>query len=161
MTEIIDLWPDKIKVEKIITPFIILRQQATLLGKKTKNIIQGKVYDLRLDSDLRSGFHYTFLIVVPALSDYQYKILDIIYGMSIYPVIINIEEDIWKDIPPRFYDQGARTTTRQIIAKSEDEFIEILRAIFNSTKVMRIISVLLSQSDPSYDPSLKEEEIQQ
>lgn len=169
MTEIVDLWPDTIKVEKIITPATILRQQASLLGKKTKNILKGEVYDQRLGSDPKSGFRYTFFIVAPALSNYQSRILTIRYGMSIYPVIMYVEdEEICKEIPSHFKltdkdmgDLPNKGMGDYMRANSEAEFLEVLKAIFNSAKVIRIISVLLSQSDPSYDPSLKEEEAKQ
>ncbi|MEK7400291.1 MAG: hypothetical protein AAB116_25380 [Candidatus Poribacteria bacterium] len=159
MTEIVDLWPDTIKVEKMITPVIILRQQASLLGKKTKNIIQGKVE--KGTDDTNGLFDYTLYIVAPALNDYRYRLLSISYGIHLYPLTIKIEdEEILSEIPPKFscttYKSGI-----SIKPNSEEEFKEVLKAIFNSKKVLRVISVLLSQSDPSYDPSLKEGETQQ
>lgn len=153
----IDLWPDKIGVEKLITPVTILRQQASLLGKKTKNIVQGEV---RSSKDSLTSFNYAFYIIATALDNYRYKLLEISYDESLYPVKINVDQEIWDEIPA-----GFKTMTSAMEyyfgAGSEKEFQDILKAIFGSKKVLRVISVLLSQSDPRYDPSLKEEEIPQ
>ena len=168
MAEIIDLWPDKIAVAKLITPVTILRQQASLLGKKTKNIVQGEVANWKLNIGAEYDFQYVFYIGAPALDNYRYRLLGIFYNVSaLYPVIIDVEdEEIQKEIPSKFkYGEkifGPSTKERiSVKANSEEEFLDILKAIFNSAKVLRVISVLLSQSDPSYDPSLKEEEIPQ
>jgi hypothetical protein len=163
MTEIVDLWPDEIKVEKLMPPVTILRQQASLLGKKTKNIVQGEVEDVRsgLNENL---FIYTFYIVVPALNNYRYRLFNISYELSLYPLQMYVENDIRKEIPPDFIKtkkDDAVGPLEFVYADSEEDFLKILKAIFNSTKVVRIISVLLSQSDPSYDQSLKENEMQQ
>ena len=147
----IDLWPDKIAVEKMITPVTILRQQASLLGKKTKNIVQGEV---RSSKDNFTSFNYAFYIIATAMDNYRYKLLEISYDESLYPVEINVEKEIWDEIPFRAMEY-------HVIAGSEKEFQDILKAIFGSKKVLRVISVLLSQSDQSYDPSLKENETQQ
>jgi hypothetical protein len=161
MTEIVDLWPDTIKVEKMITPVTILRQQASLLGRKTKNIIQGEVEKGTGDFSSDS-FAYTFYIVTPALNNYRYRLLSISYGVYLYPVAIKIEDkEILEEISSKFIAILTKSGILGITANSEPEFLNILRAIFNSAKVMRVISVLLSQSDPSYDPSLKDEETQQ
>jgi len=152
----IDLWPDKIAVEKMITPVTILRQQALLLGEKTKNIVQGEV---RSSKDNFTSFNYAFYIVATALDNYRYKLLEISYNESLYPVDIDVEEEIRKKIPDKFQIVEVERIGKFIVANSEEEFLDILKAIFNSAKVLRVISVLLSQSDPSYDPSLKEEEI--
>ena len=162
MTEIVDLWPDKIKVEKLITPVTILRQQASLLGKKTKGIVQGEIEDGKGGFSLNL-FNYTFYIVAPALNNYRYRLFNISYEVSLYPLEIDVESEIREEIPSNFIKKrsGAIIALEFVYANSEKDFLEILKAIFNSAKVLRVISVFLSQSDPSYDPSLKEEEIQQ
>jgi hypothetical protein len=160
MTEIVDLWPDEIKVEKLMPPVTILRQQASLLGKKTKNIVQGEVEDVRSNANL---FIYAFYIIVPALNNYRYRLFNISYELSLYPLQMYVENDIRKEIPSDFIKRKDDTVDplEFVYADSEKDFLEILRIVFNSTKVMRVISVLLSQSDPSYDPSFKENETQQ
>ncbi|HGJ66429.1 TPA: hypothetical protein ENS27_13785 [bacterium] len=153
MTEAIDLWPDKIAIdEKIITPVTILRQQASLLSDKTQNVLEGEVEDVKNTSE-PYDFHYAFYIIAPNLNNYRYRLLDIFYNISpLYPLRVELETDIYKEISPKFKSQK-----RTIGATSEKDFLDLLKEIFNSKKVLRVISVLLSQSDPSYDPSLKEE----
>ena len=39
----VDLWPTDIGKQRIKTPAAILRQQASLLGKRTNNLVEAKV----------------------------------------------------------------------------------------------------------------------
>lgn len=42
-TESMDLWPENIGASTTeLSPVAILRQQASLLGQKTKNLVEGK-----------------------------------------------------------------------------------------------------------------------
>jgi hypothetical protein len=129
------------------------------LGKKTKNIVQAEVREkgMRPANDL-GQFAYIFYLVAPALDDYRSKLFEINYNLALYPVKIELDEEILREIRDmKIPASSAGKGTSVIEANSEKQFKEFLKAIFNSKKVLRIISILLSQSDPSYDPSLKEE----
>ena len=62
-----DLWAEDIVTETVRTPVAILRGQASLLGKKTQNVILAEV-----DSDVSREFKHNFNIKVPALGYYSY-----------------------------------------------------------------------------------------
>ena len=59
-----DLWPKEIGTAEITSPVAILREQASLLGQKTKNLVEADVSPLNNDTDT---IFYHFYIVAPAL----------------------------------------------------------------------------------------------
>ena len=102
------------------TPLVILREQASLLGSKTKNLVEASV-TTHANGNI---FHHSFDLVVPALDRYTYNLFTIIHGPSLYPVTV------W-GTPVMFL--------------SEEQFIEWLGAKLSSPDTKRIVSILLSQ----------------
>ena len=70
-----DLWGD-IAPSAVRTPASILREQASLLGAKTKNTIEGQVETWTSGSKL----YHSFNLVVPALDNYSYELFKISHG---------------------------------------------------------------------------------
>lgn len=137
-----DLWPDDIKATGIKPPVTILKEQATLLGEKTNNIVTASV--LRSESrNLLSpvfgkDFSYTFFIEAPALGGYRYALFSIGHSIEIYPVYFDLDESIKKEfIGP---------IDKEVSVDSEEEFLDILQGIFNSDKTKKVIGSILSQS---------------
>jgi hypothetical protein len=137
----LDLWPDTIGEDLEKSPVSILREQASLLGQKTKNIVQAEVSIGPAEED---EFAHTFQIVAPAMSNYRYQLFTVYHKIYLYPVEIFAEDDILHEIAP-----GAE---RFVVAESEEEFMEMLKAVFGARKTIRIINALLSQSDPNWRP---------
>ncbi|RLC20652.1 MAG: hypothetical protein DRI57_04335 [Deltaproteobacteria bacterium] len=139
------LWPENLTVTGIKAPVIILREQASLLGDTTQNIIEAEVKradvspDMRLDKKNDMGFRYVFYIVAPALGNYQYKLFTIWHSVDLYPVIICPDQDVRDELYPDSHKDEIQT-------ESENEFIEMLKAIFHSKKTGNIIQALVSQS---------------
>lgn len=113
-----DLWGE-IEATQIRTPLVILREQAGLLGAKTKNLVEASVSTHANGST----FVHSLDLVIPAL-DYTYNLLTIYHGPSIYPVNVQFSE--------------ARFDT-------EEQFIEWLGAKLSSPETKRIVSNLLAQ----------------
>jgi hypothetical protein len=156
-----NLWPTEIDNTNVTPPVTILNQQATMLGTVTKNIILG---DVKARESEEYDFSYIFYIVAPALSNYRYKLLTIWHNIDLYPVIIQVEENIYNEISPSDKDKThfaflieppemERKIPNSFQAKSEDEFLEVLEAIFNTSKTKRIISALRAQSTDNYKVS--------
>lgn len=82
MTE--NLWGDFSQVPIERTPVVVLREQAELLSAATGEILNGSV--LRASSEGGSSFGSSLYIVAPALGNYRYYILRILYGPEPYPV---------------------------------------------------------------------------
>lgn len=155
----LDLWPEDIgPIPDLKSPVTILREQASLLGKKTNNLVEAEVVQLESVISEEKEFSYAFLIVAPALDNYRYKLFTISYGINLYPVTINVDKDIQAEIPPtaeerREIVKSGRVFTdlreeigikRKLVAESEDEFVEILKKIFSAKKTKRVIGALLS-----------------
>ena len=155
MLKMIDLWPASIEVSKIIPPVTILREQATMLGKKTKNLIKAEVKEFDQESSFqRFDFGYVFYIVAPTLYNYRFPLLSIYHNVEPYPLYVHVQEEIFKEISQKFEIMA----NIHIKVKSEDEFYEVLRAIFNSSKAKRVISILLAQSAPGFNLSSSDDE---
>ena len=85
-----NMWPEDIGQDIASkSPAAILREQASLLGNKTKNIVTAEVKRNDLDNRM---FYYGFYIVAPSYG-YRYKLFGIVYGIEQYPVYFLIEDD--------------------------------------------------------------------
>jgi hypothetical protein len=153
-TTMIDLWPDGIEETRVRSPVTILREQGSLLGQKTKNLVQGEVFESALND--KNFFSFSFFLVAPALSNYRYKLLTIYHDIGLYPVEIAVEDQIMLGIDSRFKYTGKDVSNGSmkvyLKSASEEDFLELLRAVFRSEKTIRVITSLLSQSDPNYQP---------
>jgi hypothetical protein len=113
-----DLWGE-IEATQIRTPLVILREQAALLGAKTKNLVEASV-NTHADGDT---FIHNFNLDVPALGRYRYNLFNIQHGPSIYPVTVSSKHRL----------------------DTEQEFIEWLGAKLSSPETKRIVANLLAQ----------------
>ena len=131
----LNLWPDDIapSVPNPNLPVIIVREQASLLGKKTNNLIEAEVMQV-VDPE---KFIYNFLIVAPVLNSYKYRLFTILHHISPYPVVFDIDKEVCEEL-----DLGKS----EYMAQSEIEFIEILRAVLHTKKTQEVIGTLLSMS---------------
>ena len=131
-----DLWPEDIgPISESNGPVFILREQASLLGKKTNNLVEAEVMQLELSIWEKREFNYAFLIVAPALGNYQYELFTISHDIDSYPVTIYVGEDMQAEVTePR----------EKLVAKSESEFVEILKKIFSTKRTKKVIGTLLS-----------------
>lgn len=132
-----NLWPDNIGSgsTKMKPPVAILREQASLLGERTQNMVTASVNSVQGPSarPFRSGF----MLLAPALGNYAYRLFSIEHGIELYPVVLDVDDDILMELPSQ---------SRPVQANSEAEFLDLLRRIFASRKTRQIIDVMLAQS---------------
>lgn len=114
-----DLWGE-IVATKTRTPVAILREQASLLGEKTAFAIEAKVESAASDR----GFIHRFVLVVPALDQYEYELFSISHGIELYPV-----------------QELANYKTME----TEEQFKEWLHRQLSDSRTVRIIGNLLAQ----------------
>jgi hypothetical protein len=119
MAASLDFWGE-IEATQQRTPLSILREQAGLLGAKTKNLVEASV-KTHANGDT---FVHSLDLVIPVLDNYTYNLLTIYHGPSIYPVNVQFGES-------RF--------------DTEEQFIEWLCAKLSSPETKRIVSNLLAQ----------------
>ncbi len=116
-----DLWPPDIAADVPITPVNILKAQASRIGEKTRNIVEGRV-----DTNVvRDRLIHSFKLVAPALGNYSYELFRISHDVKVYPVTV----EPW--------DQKVA---------SEEEFVEWLRARLASPETHSVVGSLLAQS---------------
>lgn len=130
------LWPDEISVIKEVPPVSILREQAALLGGKTRNLVTAEVDSGTVNEyepitrEYTPSFRDTFYLVAPALDNYRFELfrltrkVDLLYPVKIYSGALSIDEGI----------------------TSEDELLKELANIFSHAKTINIIQSMLIQS---------------
>jgi hypothetical protein len=117
-----NLWPEDIGVAGLKPPVAFLREQATLLGQRTKNIVEAKV----VTEVWGDGFIHRFLLVVPALDNYRYGLFTVQHSVSLYPLEIQFND-------------------KRIKANDEKTLIAALKQIFSDIETRRIIQSLIAQ----------------
>lgn len=147
----VDLWPNDFGVVDIRTPASILREQASKLGEKTKNVVEAEVREsVTKPYWANSGdFAYDFNILAPLLNGYRYKLFTMSYPIHMYPVRIGVDIDIALEIVEQHSDlNNAPTSTSQRVfyAQSEEEYIKLIGLVFNSAKVRNTINAILAHS---------------
>jgi hypothetical protein len=116
-----DLWGD-ITPSAVRTPASILREQASLLGAKTRHTIEGQV-----ETQISVGtFYHSFNLVVPALENYSYELFKISHQLTLYPIYVGYPD-------PN--------------AEDEQAFVKWLGQKLSSAETKRIIGNLLAQAN--------------
>lgn len=144
-----DLWPDNISLKTSLkAPVTILKEQGTLLGRKMNNLVEGVIREVSSDdfrdplSEDINYFMYRFYIAAPALGDYRYRLLTISHSIDLYPLDITVDESVLEELP----DDVVLNNMDNLVVSSQEEFIEILRAIFATKKVRKVIEAIIAQS---------------
>ena len=131
-----DFWGD-IASEGQRTPLAILREQATLLGTKTKNLVEATV-DTSVDA--RGRFVHRFTLVVPSLSSYKYELFRIEHGVAIYPITVASGPLVLVT------NESLGSQLLGSLLQTEQEFVNWLRGKLSSAETKRIIANLLAQA---------------
>lgn len=130
-----DLWPEFAPAEGEVPPITILKQQASVLGLKLKNLIEAEVetgapdyYDQRL-------LCHTLVLIAPVLNFYRYKLLEVEHSATeLYPATIKASSG------------DPANPISNIKADNQEEFKAALKDIFASAETKRVIENLLAQS---------------
>lgn len=124
--ETVSLWPtDFGERSDVLTPLAILRQQGSILGEQTKNIVFGRVST----SSEGDTFVQQFSVQCPPLG-YSTNLIAVKHGIDLYPatVILANEQGPYQD------------------ARNSEELKAILKDIFARPKTKKTIASLLAQS---------------
>jgi hypothetical protein len=140
-----DLWPTDIGTTEVTPPVTLLKEQAALLGEKTRNLVEGKVVRLDEWPSAQGHFAYAFYLVAPALGNYRYKLFTLSYPPEFLPIRIDVDRDLLPAIPQECVLQDAVIGT-WVKAESEDAYKQILAAIFGAAKTRRVVAAIVAQS---------------
>lgn len=153
----VDLWPEQIDEEMMTSPVSILREQAHLLGEKTKNIVKAEV---NIGDQIGDAFLYHFYIVAPTLNNYHYHLFTVEHDIALYPLKIYLNDEMGSELKAQFGNKTAKKVHRaddesddkQVYQKqyvwvvaSEFEFVDALKEILASRKTRQVIAALRSQ----------------
>lgn len=151
-----DLWPEELESAKIRPPVAILKEQASLLGQKTKNVVEGAVSEVfTVDEDEEKTMEYSFNLVAPALGGYRYRLFTMSHDIRMYPLIITMEREIFQEVNPETSGKMSVSVSvsdrllrlrNQAKVDTEAEFLALLKKIFAATKTRQIIAAILAQS---------------
>ena len=117
-----DLWPANIAESNLVTPVTIIKEQASLLGEKTKQLVHGEVETTSSGSLL---IHH-FSIVAPTMN-YRYELFSVQHNVSFYPLVV------------KFVD-----TTTQVL--NESDFKAKLKQIFAHPHTLNVVHSILAQA---------------
>lgn len=117
-----DFWPENIAESKLVTPVTIIKEQAALLGEKTKQLVRGEVETTSNGSLL---IHH-FSIAAPTMN-YRYELFSVQHNVSFYPAVI------------KFADR-----TTQVL--SESEFKAKLKEVFGDPHTVNVVQSILAQA---------------
>jgi len=78
-----NLWPENIGESKLTTPVAMLKEQAALLGEKTKQLVIGEVST----GILGPMFVHSFYIVAPTIK-YRYELFTASHAINFYPLTV-------------------------------------------------------------------------
>jgi hypothetical protein len=141
------LWPDEVSEVGTDAPILILQKQASLLGKLTNHAVEAKV--CRADGYIPSekhGFRYHFGLIAPILGNYSYHLLSTTHYLDLYPVVFHLDDEMQKELANEL-----GTWPSKLTAKSENDFLSILKAIFHAQKTRGVIGRMIAQSK-DYEP---------
>lgn len=159
----VNLWPDLIPKNPQLSPLEILRQQASFLGDKTQNVVTA-VVNVSQNSTNKGFFQYVFYIVAPILSNYHYRLFTLYQRIEFYPINVVLDEDVLIELKTvnnggigYFFAQETLPsdeshvfvkglTSTVLICQNEQDFLDALRDIFATQRVVKIIQSLYSQS---------------
>ena len=161
MASLVDnLWPNDIEgPSKQSSPVGILKQQALLLGKQTKNLVEAEV-ETRA-TDFQRFLQHWFYLVAPALDFYKYPLfriehhptqfypLKIIWDKSSAVTSTEGKSSVKKrgtTLAERAKERRVKSMTNELSANSETEFKEHLKRIFSDDDTKKVIQSLMDQS---------------
>ena len=128
-SKIKNLWGDLPIEEAIRTPYVILKEQASILNGATNGLLIGRVSKENSRYSSRDDFSILLEITVPSMDNYSVSIVRIEYPITIYPSrIYNLVID-----------------TNSLECNTEEDLDRKLGEILSSSEVKRIISGLLSE----------------
>ena len=134
-----NLWPEMGEnLQK--SPKKLLLDQAVILRGLTKNVVTADVIQRSVTNPNSTTFNYTFVLVTPSLGSYSFSLFNFDCPVALYPVKIIVDDQMKASLPELF------TKERKVEVKNEEEFINVVEAIFSSERTRQVINGLISQS---------------
>ncbi|TGL68522.1 hypothetical protein [Leptospira kmetyi] len=132
-----DLWPEKFEIpDNLRPPSKILEEQGVILEEKTFGKLRGVLQQTKTLALASTSIEHKFSIFSPTLN-YLYSFLSISHEIELYPVELEIDLNISKEL-------GWPTQWKS--ANNPDEFMKLLSEIFKTERLNKVISAIMAQS---------------
>ncbi|MGB7555968.1 MAG: hypothetical protein WBM04_16470 [Candidatus Korobacteraceae bacterium] len=116
-----NLWPENIADSNLTTPVTILKEQAALLGEKTRQLVKGEV----VTQPTGNLFVHYFYIVAPTLS-YKFELFTLQHSVNFYPLVM-------------------KYLNNTISLSNESDFKDKLKEIFAAPHTLNVVHSILAQ----------------
>jgi hypothetical protein len=124
-----DLWGNIEEAQVPKNPKKILKEQADVIGEKTRYVLTGRVIGGSSTKSGKPTFTATLSVEARRIANYTYDLLLVQYPLEMYPL-----------------ELSSFATNKSYTCNTEEEFIDKLGEILSSEEVMKTITALLSQS---------------
>jgi hypothetical protein len=118
-----DFWPANIGETNLITPLTLLKEEASYLGPKTKQLVKA---DVSTNTLADGQFHHNFVLVVPGLDNYRFGLFQVMHPITLYPLLVS-----W--------------INSNVSIGTQELFVQKLKEIIGADSTKRIIEALLAQ----------------
>lgn len=148
-----NLWQDLETLESDINnPIELVETQSEYLQDGTKGLFYIEIDEVHkissiarniiADVGIKSDFTYKMSLRSAYLPDYAFDIFRIFYGITFYPLLISIPNEIGEKIGEIGSTEELSSTSKSrmyFLVKTEDEYEQLLEAIFNCEKVRTVL----------------------
>ncbi|MBL9005941.1 MAG: hypothetical protein JNJ46_16935 [Myxococcales bacterium] len=135
-----DLWPsDLADIGTMNLPHGLLQEQADLLARHTKHLLEGRVYNSsdelsEVDDPGPRHMRWSFAVFAPKLN-YRYVLFSITHDIDLYPVRLEIEDQRIK-LPAGMNP----------LIEDEETLLAALKEIFSAERTKQVVRSLMAQS---------------
>lgn len=136
----VSLWPEDLVAKTQKPPTILLMEQAAHLETHTNSMITAEVFKRTATNPTPGVFNYSFVLIAPALGGYSFSLFKIDHPVELYPVHVFVDDMMKESLPDLFPRE------RVLEVECEEEFVVVVKKIFNSERTKKIITGLISQS---------------
>lgn len=131
------LWPEVFEAKKVKPVKTILNEQSKLLPKLTGDMVFASVVKTNaIQPESKNDFSYFYFLKGRFLKSYSFKVLDFSHGVTIYPVVLTLDELIAKEL----------NLNEGLEFNGEEEFIKFLGSIYKSERLKDVIESIIQLS---------------
>jgi hypothetical protein len=139
-----NLWPTQINGNGIKTPATIMKEQTSVIARKTDHKVYAEVARADAYTPNNKGmFMYKLMFNSPARPRYSYRHFFIAYPLKFYPVQFYIADEQMHHELEFFLGKKIRGP---ILAESEEQLIAILDKILSSKETQKVITSMQAWS---------------
>ncbi|HHT7166507.1 TPA: hypothetical protein ACTZ3T_002828 [Bacillus cereus] len=134
-----NLWGDLKNLKSVNNPLDILKEQSGYLMDATDNIIYAEIRNRESKVFLgepECEFVTIYSLKSKMLEKYEFELLTLFYGITFYPMTIELDENIAENLGIVGY----------VVVQNEQEFIDLLKKSLDNDLTKNIISSIYAMS---------------